>query len=253
MLKEDLLLASHVVEPAADVVRIGIPGDQLEGHLLAGTTDQERHALLDRRREVPDVLRRVAWAGCRRLLAVEHPAHDRKGLAEPAQPLREAAPELDPERLVLLLEPCRADAEDRPPTRDVVEGRRHLCGQGRLAEWVGPYHQPDPDVLGRLRPGSQRQPALERRAGGIALDGIQMIPRPEGVVAEPVGAAAGLEQLGPGRVLVPAQEAEPDVSHRALLAHVADLGSSRTCGTTSSTNRVSSSRESNPRVRCWTP
>ena len=56
-----------------------------------------------------------------------------------------------------------ADAEDRPAVRDVVEGRRHLGGERRLAERVRPDHQPDPDLLGRLRPGGERQPALEDR------------------------------------------------------------------------------------------
>ena len=52
---------------------------------------------------------------------MEHPAHDRQRLAEPAQPLGKTAPEWDPERVVLLLEPGASDPEDRPTARDVVE------------------------------------------------------------------------------------------------------------------------------------
>src|SRR4051794_37420417 len=40
--EEDLLLPADLVDPAADVVRVGIPRDQLEGHLLATAPDQER-------------------------------------------------------------------------------------------------------------------------------------------------------------------------------------------------------------------
>ena len=77
---------------------------------------QDRQVRLDGRR---DVARRPARGSAGRVavgsLAVEHPAHDRQRLAQPAQPLREAVAELEPERLVLLLEPRPADPEDRPP------------------------------------------------------------------------------------------------------------------------------------------
>ena len=53
-------------------------------------------------------------------------------LVEPVEALAEARPEVDPERLVLALEPGAADAEDRPAVADVVEGRRRAwrCGPG---------------------------------------------------------------------------------------------------------------------------
>ena len=50
---------------------------------------------------------------------------------------------------------------------------------------------------------------------GAADDRIEMVPGPEGVVAEAVRPLAGLEQVGPGRVLVPAERAESDVAHGA--------------------------------------
>ena len=46
-----------------------------------------------------------------------------------------------------------------------------------------------------------------------ADDRVQVVPRPERVEAEAVGAPAGLEQRRPRRVLVPAQGAEADVGH----------------------------------------
>ena len=72
-----------------------------------------------------------------------------------------------------------ADAEDRPAAADVVEGRRHLGHEGRVAERVGPDHEPDPDALGRLGPGRQGQPALEDRPVRVADDRVEVIPRPE--------------------------------------------------------------------------
>ena len=50
-------------------------------------------------------------------LAVEQPADDADGLVEPVEALAEARPEVDPERIVLALEPGAADAEDRPAVR----------------------------------------------------------------------------------------------------------------------------------------
>ena len=144
---------------------------------------------------------------------MEHPAHDRQRLAEPAQPLREAVTELDAVGLVLGLEPGATDAEDRPAAGDVVERRRHLGGERRFAERVGADHQADPDPLGGLGPGGQRQPALEDRAVGAPDDRIEVVPRPQRVEAEAIGASSGFEETRPVGVLVPAQGAKSDVGH----------------------------------------
>ena len=87
---------------------------------------------------------------------------------------------------MLGLEPCRADAEDRAAAADVIERRRHLRDEGRLPEGVGAHHQPDRRVGRGLRPCSDRQPALIHRAAIGADDRVDVVPRPERVVAEPV-------------------------------------------------------------------
>ena len=51
---EDRLLAPDGLDAAADVVRVGVPGDELERDLLAAAADEERQPLLDRRRVVAD-------------------------------------------------------------------------------------------------------------------------------------------------------------------------------------------------------
>src|SRR5439155_10455761 len=61
----------------------------------------------------------------------------------------------------------------------------------------------------RLRPRSDRQPALEHGTFGRADDRIEVIPRPEAVEAELVGSNAGLEKGRPIGVLVPAERPEP--------------------------------------------
>ena len=52
VLDEDRVLALHVLEAAADVVRVAVAGDELERDLLAATADEDRQPLLDRRRVV---------------------------------------------------------------------------------------------------------------------------------------------------------------------------------------------------------
>ena len=67
--EEDRLLVADPLDPAADVVRVGVSGDQLEGHLLAAAADQERQPVLDRRRVVADgagVVVRAAGASAAR-------------------------------------------------------------------------------------------------------------------------------------------------------------------------------------------
>src|SRR5674476_299780 len=85
----------------------------------------------------------------------------RRYLPEPAQPLRETRAELDAEVEMLLLEPGGAEAEDRPAAADLVERRGHLRHEGRVADRIRPDHEPNPDALGRGRPGRDRQPTLE--------------------------------------------------------------------------------------------
>ena len=181
VLEEDRLLALHVLEAAADVVRVSVLRHELEGDLLAAPADEQRQPVLDRRRVIAGGLGGVSRSGCCRTLAVEHPAHDRERFAQPSETLREAVTEPDPELLVFGLEPSSTDAEDRPTVRDVIERRRHLCGQRGLPERVRADHQPDTDALRGLGPGGQREPALEHRPLMAADDGIEVVPGPERV------------------------------------------------------------------------
>ena len=45
VLDEDRLLAPDVLDPAADVVRVGVAGDELERDLLAAAADEQRQPL----------------------------------------------------------------------------------------------------------------------------------------------------------------------------------------------------------------
>ena len=199
---QDLVLALDALEAAADVAGVGVARNGPQRPLRTSAANQDREALLDRRRVVPDRLSPVVLlAG--RALAVEHAAHDADRLIQPAQALARRAAELDPERAVLGLEPGAADAQHRPAAADVVERGRHLGDERRVAERVGTDHEPDGGALGALGPGGQGQPALEHRSLVGTDDGIEVVPGPDRVEAEAVGPDAGLSQRGPVAVLVP--------------------------------------------------
>src|SRR5665647_313591 len=114
----------------------------------------------------------------------------RRYLPEPAQPLRETRAELDAEVEMLLLEPGGAEAEDRPAAADLVERRGHLRHEGRVADRIRPDHEPNPDALGRSRPGRDRQPSLEDGTVRVADDRVEVVPRPQRRIPLTIGAAA---------------------------------------------------------------
>ena len=81
--------------------------------------------------------------------------HQVHGLVEPVQTVADARAEVDAERGVLGLEPGAADPEHGPPAGQVVEGRDLLDHQRRVAERVGPDHQPEGRALRDPRPSGE--------------------------------------------------------------------------------------------------
>ena len=184
-------------------------GRRPERLLRAGAADEDRQVGLDRARLAERVRRVGRTALVAEPLAVEQPPHDPDGLVESIQPLPEAgAPVLDPERLVLALEPGAADAEHGPPVADVVEGRRELRRQPRVAERVRPDHQPEPDPprdRGRGRrastsPRGSAAPTARRSRGGdpTSRPSPSRRPRPRSAVSRNSGQRRLLRpELGP--------------------------------------------------------
>ena len=133
-------------------------------------------------------------------------------LVEPVEPLAEAGPEVEPERVVLALEPAAAEAEDEPAAGQVVDRRGELGGQARVAERVGADEQAEPDALGdgrRARTASPsprawgRSDRPRRPAGGR---------RPRANPSRPLGRQARVAKLGPARPVDPERRAE---AHRS--------------------------------------
>ena len=142
-------------------------------------------------------------------LTVEQPADDPDRLVEPVEPFADGRPEVDPECVVLALEPGATDPEDRPPAADVVEGCCQLGRVARVAEGVRTDHQPEPDPGRDGGPGGEGEPALEDRLAPRALDREQVVPRPDRVPAGRLSLERSLSDPRPVARLRPELGAEP--------------------------------------------
>src|SRR5206468_11271113 len=128
---------------AVAVPQVGMPRRGAERLLAPGAADQDRKPRLDRARQAQCVDHRVEAPVMGHLLTREKPLDEADRLLEPVEPLAEAGPEVEPEGLVLAVEPAAADAQDEPPARHVIEGGRELRGQARIAERVGGDEEPE--------------------------------------------------------------------------------------------------------------
>src|SRR4029079_18901288 len=146
-------------------------------------------------------------------LAVEQTAHQHHRLVEVVEPVAHAAPEVDPERLVLAVEPRAADPEDGPAVADMVESGGELRGQPGVAERVGAHHQPEPNPGRDRADRHQERPALEDRLLPRPEDREEVIPGPDRVPACGLGGQTGSARLGPGRLLRP--ELGPELHRHA--------------------------------------
>ena len=101
--------------------------------------------------------------------------------------------------------------EDGPPVAHVVERRGHLRGEGRVSERVRPDHQAERDPRRDPGPARQDHVALEDRPAPVALDRVEVVPGPQRVIAELVGALADAQERWPVRPLAPRKQPDLDV------------------------------------------
>ena len=213
VLEQHLFFVCDLLRRAAHVVRVAVLSNELQRDLLTTTADQDRQVLLNGGGKVAHRLRLVARAGCGWFGAVEHAAHDRERLAEPAQSLWEAITKVQAEVLVLLFEPGGTNAKDGAAVGDVVEGGGELRRNGWLTEGVRTHHQADANLGGVLSPRDERRPAFEHGAVRVADDWVHVVPGPEGVKAHAIGGHAHrLDRLPVGE-LRPHQRANLDLTH----------------------------------------
>ena len=165
--------------------------------------------LLDRARRADGVTERVEAPLVGHGLAVQEPPYQGHGLGQPVQPFPDAAPEVEPECLVLALEPAGADAQDRAAAGDVVDRDRHLGREAGVAEGVGGDHVAEPRPPGDRADRGQRGPALELGVRPVSLVGQQVVVDPQVVEPGGLGVQDRIAQLRPARPLDPERRPEP--------------------------------------------
>src|SRR6266511_4384532 len=82
----------------------------------------------------------------------------------------------------------------RRPPLEVVDRAGHVGEQVRVAVRVTGHQRTELDARSRLRPGREQRPALEVRAIGRTVEGIEVVPRIENVGTELLGDMAGMRR-----------------------------------------------------------
>jgi hypothetical protein len=202
--------ALHLGRGREGVPHVGVLRDDSEQHLLAGAADHDRRVgLLHGLRETEGIGDVVMPAMHRRLLLRQHPADDLQRLLERLEPSRHRL-EVDAVGAVFELEPAGADAEVEAAAADVIEGARRLRGDRRMPVRVPEHEMSDAGALRRLCERGERRETFETRTLGVDEDRIEMIERPEGVVAPGVGFLPEVEDLSPLDALLAGLNAEPN-------------------------------------------
>ena len=175
---EDLGLVAERIEADGKPVRhVGVLRRDPQGSLLAASANEDRWSLwLDWARHVERLADPVVATLERRAVLGEHRAHDRECLVEPVHPLAKGR-KVEAVARVLDVVPGCAEPEDRPATRQDVEGRRGLREQRRVAVRDAGHERAQPDAARFAGERGKDRPALEHRIGNgtDALDLVQVI------------------------------------------------------------------------------
>src|SRR5205807_372731 len=131
MLAKHLQLVAHGLHVGVEVARVPVLSDELQGHLLASTTDPDRRVrLLHRLRLVDRAAHAVVAAVEGGVLLCPHRRDHLERLAQHPEALG-GVRVLVAVRLVLMLVPAGADAEDEAAATHHVDAAGHLREQGR--------------------------------------------------------------------------------------------------------------------------
>ena len=125
-----------------------------------------------------------------RVLAAQHRGDDVQRLSEPIEAVGER-PELETECVVLAFVPARADAENRPPTADHVEGCHRLGQDRRVAIRVAGNESGELNLLGDAGQCAEGRVALQHRFVGLADAGqlVEVVHQQERVESGGFGLA----------------------------------------------------------------
>ena len=191
------------------IPHVGMLGDDLEQRFFSTPADHQRNARLLQRLGITDGIRHAV------LLALEggfvlgeHAGDDLTCFVEPLETSAKIF-EVDPEAAMLQLVPAGAQAEIEPAAACVIERGGHLRGQARVAIGVAVDERTDTGAPGVLAERAQQCPVLHAGAGGVGReDRIEMIERPERVIAPGVEFRPDVAHPLPSYVLLPGLESK---------------------------------------------
>src|ERR1019366_10244913 len=139
---------------------------------------------------------------------------------ERAQPTADGF-EIDAEAPMLELIPPRAQPEVQSSATRMIERGGHLRSEAWIAIGVAVDHRADARAFGVLAERAEQRPVLHAPAGGIGReDRIEMIERPNRIVAPRVDIAPEIAHPLPGDILLSRLESE---SNR-MSGHLATSG-----------------------------
>ena len=161
---EQVLRALGVAE---QVAAVRVLGDHPQRLALAAAADEDRDVAAQRLGVVVGAADRVVVARHRRALLGEHRARDPQVVLQPLEALLQRRERI-PVRLVLGLEPARADAVDRAAARDDVERRGDLGVLRGVAVPDAADEQAERDRVGAGREAGEHRVALEHPVLGRA-------------------------------------------------------------------------------------
>jgi len=207
-------ISARISSALALAFHVGVSRDELQEDALSGAADHDRRMrLLHRGGEAHRVRHGVVLAVQRRLRLRQHAADDPERLVERSEPARHGL-EVDAEAPVLELEPAGADAEVEASAAHVIERRRHLRGEARMAVRVTGHHRADAGAARRLGEGGDRRPRLEARPLRIDEDRVEVVEVPERVVTPAVGLPPQIQHVAPRDRLLAGLDAEADRMYR---------------------------------------
>ncbi len=225
-LAQDLAGLGDALRRAVGVPQVRVARGRPERLGRARPADEDREASLDRARLADRVVHPVEAALVRDPLPVEQPPDQADRLVEPVEPLAEPRTEIDPERVVLALEPAATEPEDEAPVREMVDGRRELRGQARVPERVRADEQAEPDALGQDGERRERRPALELGVRRVALVRQQVVVHPEAVPAGALDGQARVAERRPVGAVDPERRPEPQrCRHAWIVVSIRKTGS----------------------------
>ena len=179
---QHLDLVAQELDVAHRVPHVGVARDRAQRLLLARAADQDRQALLDRRRQEHQLVERVVAARRRRDASRRRRA---RGAPRPTRPSSRGAGR-SPTRTRSRSPGARARCHAPPMPRDraaaagVVDRRQHLRDDARVAERVRADEQAEPDVRRDLRPRREASCSPRRWAGTGRRRSRTGGPRPTG-------------------------------------------------------------------------